>query len=527
MTESGVDELTRRRVTRRVALRFGLVALAVPLAAACTQSPPAAAPAKPAEAKPTEAPKPAVSPAASPAASPSPAPASPSPSPAAKPAAQAPTFPKAKIEGKLSVVQGRDFHPDHNTLIEQKIKEFGEKTGYPLEHSYVEAYAGGGNVIQKLTASVQAGDAPDVLTHNSLRPAQLTFLDLLEDVDSLQKDVIKEFGKPSVSMERRSLLNGTWWSVQHFSRSAGYWARQEPLKAAGIDVSRDFADWDKAREAALKVSSEAKGLWGWGYTVNRSGDGEDITRAIVMMWGGQLTDQTGDVVVLDKDPYRQYAIAALEWLKELYTDAKWAPMLPPGVNAWTDTGNNEAYLAGKLPFTSNAGTMYAKAVVDKNPVADDSYLIDPPKGLGPGGRVLRNPGDPTRWYIMKGSKNREAGEQLIRYMLSPEVQLELFKISPGYIYPAYEWGWDEKVITENRYARQVTDAWKKVHFDPDGFTQGEWPGPPTAHVASLEASNFWTDMFGEILSGKPIPEALKSAHDRAVRVFKEFGAKGE
>ena len=46
------------------------------------------------------------------------------------------------INGKLSVVQSRDFHPDHNTFVEQKIKEFAEKMNYPLDHSWAEAYAG-------------------------------------------------------------------------------------------------------------------------------------------------------------------------------------------------------------------------------------------------------------------------------------------------------------------------------------------------------------------------------------------------
>ena len=34
-------------------------------------------------------------------------------------------------------------------------------------------------------------------------------------------------------------------------------------------------------------------------------------------------------------------------------------------------------------------------------------------------------------------------------------------------------------------------------------------------------------MFGEILAGKSVEDSLKSAHERAVRTFKEFGAKGE
>jgi hypothetical protein len=34
-------------------------------------------------------------------------------------------------------------------------------------------------------------------------------------------------------------------------------------------------------------------------------------------------------------------------------------------------------------------------------------------------------------------------------------------------------------------------------------------------------------MFGEVLNGKTPEDAVKSGHDRAVRTFKEFGAKGE
>ena len=34
-------------------------------------------------------------------------------------------------------------------------------------------------------------------------------------------------------------------------------------------------------------------------------------------------------------------------------------------------------------------------------------------------------------------------------------------------------------------------------------------------------------MFGEILGGKSVEDALASAHTKAVQTFKEFGAKGE
>src|SRR5687768_9851111 len=217
-----------RRLPRRTILQLGLGALAaIPLVVACgqpsTTAKPAAEPAKPAApaattapaapaaaAKPTEAPKPAAD--AKPTAAPSAA-AKPDAKPAAaapaggRPEPKAPAFQAAKIAGKLAVVQSRDFHPDHNTFVEKKIREFTEKMNYPLDHSWAEAYAGAGNVVAKLTASVQAGDAPDVLIH-TLRPSELKFLELIEDTDDLAKRIIAEHGEMLPAVKRRHFLDG-------------------------------------------------------------------------------------------------------------------------------------------------------------------------------------------------------------------------------------------------------------------------------------------------------------------------------
>src|SRR5262249_26136768 len=238
-----------------------------------------------------------------------------------------------------------------------------------------------------------------------------------------------DFGPIFKIAEAQSNFDGKWWAVSHFTRAGGYWYREGALKAAGVDPKKDFEDWDKAREALLKASQPEKESWGWGMTANGSGDGNTTVQDHVMFRGGQITDEKGEIVVFGKDPYKQYAIDGLTFLKEVYTDAKYAKMLPTGVNAWTDPSNNEAYLAGKIFFSSNAGTMFAKAVFDKNPVKDDTYLMLPPKGTGPGGRVLAGAGGPARWFVIKGAKNREAAEQLIRYMHSADIQKEMFKIS--------------------------------------------------------------------------------------------------
>lgn len=442
-------------------------------------------------------------------------------------AAQAPAASKAKINGKLAVVQSRDFHPDHNALIEAKIKEFAQQQNYPLDHSYIEAYAGSGDVVQKLTAATLAGDAPDVLIH-TLRASQLHFLDIIEDVDALEQDLEKFHGKATPTFMRQSRLENKWWAIPHFSRAGGYWVRANAFKDAGIDPFKDVTDFQKLRDACLAVSRPDKEFYGWGQTANRSGDGDATVRDAVFDRGGQVVDETGQIVVLNKEPYRTAAIAGLTFLKELYTDPKYASMLPPGVGGWTDPTNNEAWLAGKIAMTSNAGTVFAKAIVDKNPVADDSYLLLQPAGTGPGARALMGAGAAMNFFIMKGAKNRDAAEQLIRYLMTPEMYRQMFKISTGYVYPAREWGWDQPEISESSFAQHVTDNWRKITADPSGWTGwADWPGPPSPQADALENSNFWTDTFGEVLSGKTPEDAVKSAHDRAVRTFKEFGAKGE
>ena len=156
--------------------------------------------------------------------------------------------------------------------------------------------------------------------------------------------------------------------------------------------------------------------------------------------------------------------------------------------------------------------MFAKAVFDKNPVADDTVFIPRAKGLGPNARVLQGV-DPMRFFIMKGTKNREAAEQLIHSLLAPDVQREIWKTGTGYAYPAYEWGWDEKILNEG-YAAKVTPAWKAVSLDPSAYIGASYPGPPSPWVSSLASSNFWTDMFGEVLGGKSPEDALKSGHER-------------
>jgi len=523
--ESNPSTWTERRVSRRTILRYSVLsAAALSLAAACQQAAAPAPTSAPAPAaKPTEAPKPAA-----PAATTAPAAAKPTEAP--KPAAPAQTapaaVPKVSIQGKFTVVQARDFHPDHNTMVENKIKEYAGQQGWALDHSYIEAFAGAGDVVQKLTATVQAGEPPDLLIHGE-SASQFRFLDIIEEVDALEMEIEKDHGKALPGYAKNQRLDGKWWAVPFYGRAGGLFVRQSAYKEIGVDPFTQLTDFEILRDTALKISKPEQEFWGWGRTANRGGDGNALVTEVIFQSGGQFTDETGEIVVFNKEPFRQGAIAGLTYLKEIFSDPKWAPMLPPGVGGWTDPTNNEAWLGGKIGMTSNAGTVFAKAVVDKNPIADDTFLVPVPRGLGPNARQLWGAGDCYNLFIMKGAKNRPAAEQMIKFLTTQAMHKEMFKISTGYVYPAREWGWDEPEIKESKYAQQITPTWQKILNHPSGYIGASYPGQPSPQITSLGPSNFLTDLFGEILGGKSVEDAVRDGHNRLVRTFKEFGAKGE
>ena len=540
---------TGRQMTRRGVLRYSLLSVAaLSVAAACQQAStpaPTSAPAAP-----TAAPKPTTAPAAAATTAPTAAAttaaaakptagattaAAGQPTAAAKPAGNfsgPPTvaslnLPKAKLDGKLTVVQAKDYYADHNTYVENEIKQFAQSMGYDLDHSYIEAYAGAGDVVQKLTAAVQAGNPPDLLIH-TLGPAQLHFLDIVEDVTDYETEIQKQQGPLPPAWEKQFRLDGKYWCIPHFARSGGFWARTSIFKAAGIDPAKDLTDYGALADAALKVSDGSKNMYGWGMTANRSGDGDNTVRLALFNFGGQVNDETGEIVVLNTEPYRTNNLAALNWLKDIYTNPKWAPMLPPGVGGWTDPSNNEAWLANQIAFTNNAGTLYAQSVGDKNPVADDTVLLEYPKGLGPGARRLQGPpAGPMFFYIMKGAKNKDAAFQIAQYLMTLEGMKKIFQISTGYVYPARQWGYDQPELTEAKYAKDITPVFQKMFNDPAGYQGTSHPAVPNPQSNALDNTNFWTDMFGEILGGKPVEDTLKDWHDRTVQTFQQFGAKGQ
>jgi multiple sugar transport system substrate-binding protein len=425
---------------------------------------------------------------------------------------------KAEVRGTFWVLQKKDFFPAMNDWFRNEVLAFCKEKGWPVDITYEAGYTGGTPFLEKLAASAAAGTPADLLMHSE-GITELRRLLVIDPVTDIVEQVIAQWGEPSARQKRDYLADGQWFAVPYFQRSDGGWFQRPVFEEKGIDIYqiRSYPDlW----EACLEVSNPDKELYGWGVTINRCGDGDWFRGRVQHGWGAYLQDETGKYVTINTPEM----VEAMTVMTDLYLQDKWKPMLPPGVLAWTDPSNNEAYLAGKLAYTQNGGTVYAKSIIDNNPIKDITGFHAPAGGPV---NLEFNSLSANNFMLLKGAKNQEAARETILHFLLPlESQDAIFSNAPAFALPAYEKLWDEsKYVPTNQVAMEQ----RSVATHPNGWIiPGEYPGP--AHNPALAAAGtagIMNDMVADILRGTPVAEAVKTCHERYVAVFKEFGLPGE
>jgi multiple sugar transport system substrate-binding protein len=297
--------------------------------------------------------------------------------------------------------------------------------------------------------------------------------------------------------------------------TVGAWfARRDLLEAAGIDP-QSLDTWDKRRDAALAISDPDNEVWGWGLTINRSGDGHGLIMSVIHSFGGSITDDSGLNVIFNSPE----TVAAVEWLAETYTSDMYKPMLPPGIESWGDSNNNEAYLAGTVGFTLNQFSVYAAAKANDNPVFPNTAVLHAPKTID-GERILE--AGQNGWFtIFKGAKNVDAAKAVIKHMLTPEVFSPMAQAGGGLFNPAYKglFG-DDYFSADPNFA-----VLGEILFNPDIYYGNSHPAKPNALIDSIIAASIPSQMMANVTTGAmSAAEAVEEAHKQIVQIFEEAGA---
>lgn len=440
------------------------------------------------------------------------APAAPAGETGAAPAAGEAAAPAA-AGAKMVVAHREEYFDEMETLFADAVKTWGAENGVEIETTTVAAEAGQ-DFVPKLLAQVAAGDPPNMVYHIRL-VQQLWSQNALEQVSDVVAQTTELYGEPAYGQKTQGLIDGEWYGVPYMMHGSAQFARRSKYEEAGIDPLADIPTWDDRREAALTISKPEEEFYGWGLTVNSGGDATGFIEGVIQSFGGHYTNEDITEVTFNSPE----TVAAVEWITEIFTSDKYAPMIPPGILSWTDSSNNEAFLAGTIGFTSNAASVYAKAKADGNPIFEDTVALE--TVIGPIGRKLESGGG-GQMLIPRGATHQDLAKQLMLYMVTPEVFLPISLISAGLFLPAYAGYYDMPEVVEAFKADEnLARMGKASQGDHPGAS---WPAPNSPLFDGIASQAVLTDMMAQIIAQGVAPaDAVAQAAERIVSIGNEMG----
>lgn len=415
--------------------------------------------------------------------------------------------------GKLTVIHRTEYFEDAQTMFRSSVQAFADANKVQLDISTTNPESFG-DFLGKMTAAVKAGNPPDFAYTSNVSVSQMTALDLVEDVTDVVEEAIKRYGKimPGINAEINGKIDGKWRSIPYLGATTGFFIRGDKLKEKGIDPA-SLTTFDKRRDAALAISGPD--FYGWGLTPNQSGDGYGYLVLLIQAFGGHYTDETGKIVQFNSPE----TVKAYEWLAETYDrGGKYAAMLPPGIESWNDTGNNEAYLAGSIGYTHNAFSVYANAKLNKNPVFPNTVLLRAPTANNGDSRDGGNVGG---WLtIFKGAPNKDLAKQLALAMIDPKTFTPMSALAGGLFMPAYENLWTPELIAADPNYAII----KEQVSVTNPFLGETWPAKPAPQFGAIRAQGIIEQSVGNAIAKRMTPaDAVKDAHDKIVQLFEEGG----
>jgi multiple sugar transport system substrate-binding protein len=420
----------------------------------------------------------------------------------------------AEESGTLSILHRIEYFEQVQSLFRQALEDFAVMHEIMLDASTFSPATG--DFIGKMQAAVAAGNPPDLAYISGfVSVSQLHLLDLIADVTEVVNTLEGLYGStmPGPSPHKNARFDGVWKAIPYLASCGAWFSRAGKLQAAGIDPLTDLDSYDQRRDAALAISDADSSFWGWGLTPNQSGDGYSFLIGVINAFGGHYTDSSGTIVEFESAE----TLAAVEWLTELYTGETYAPMLPPGILGWTDTSNNETYLAGAIGMTANAFSLYAQAKHEKNPVFADTVALRSPLTLD--GRRQETSGND--WLIMlKGAANIELAKELALYLVDPVQFTPMAAEGAGLFMPAYEDLWTDALLAVDPNFATIKD----IVSNPDPYIGHSWPAEPSAAIDAIRAASIPEKMMANIIANRMNPaEALANAQRQIVDIIEEGG----
>jgi multiple sugar transport system substrate-binding protein len=416
----------------------------------------------------------------------------------------------------MGVLSQKLYSTAANEALDSSIRKFADATGTKIENSLVQADAG--DVVAKIDAEVKGGVARDLAFMTDSRfVAQFHALGDLEDVSDIVRALTAKYGEPCAEAKNFCVFDGKWFAIPYHFIGIGSFLRKDWMQAKGI-APKDVYTWEELRDLCLAISDPGKRRFGWGMTVNRSGDGNGMIEALINSYGGAIATNDGRKVTFDSPE----TVQAVTFLGDIYTNPKYHPMLPPGVASWTDTSNNENWLAGILGYTRNSFSVYADSKTKKNPVYGNTHVFS--DCIGPATDKSLLLGQSQGFVVFKGAKNPALAKLLAQYLVSAPALVGVSKEAPGLAMPAWQKVWDaDPFFKGGDPAFAMVRAMSQQPLPLTTKNGLTFPQKASAGQQAVVAAYVLTDMMQQVVQGAAPAQAVKAAHTKMVQIFTQQG----
>lgn len=423
----------------------------------------------------------------------------------------------ASLKGSsMGMLSQKLYSEAANAALDGAVKKFADATGTKIENSLVQADAG--DVVAKIDAEVKGGVARDLAFMTDSRfVAQFQALGDLEDVTDIVKTLTARYGEPTAESKNFCVFDGKWYAIPYHFIGIGSFLRKDWMQEKGISP-KDVYTWEELRDLCLAISDPAKRRFGWGMTVNRSGDANGMIEALINAYGGSIASNDGRKVTFNSPE----TVQAVTFLGDIYTNPKYKPMLPPGVAAWTDSSNNENWLAGVLGYTRNQFSVYADSKTKQNPVYGNTHVFA--DCIGPATDKPLLLGQSQGFVVFKGAKNAALAKLLAQYLISAPALLGVAKEAPGLALPAWEKVWDaDPFFTSGDPAFPIMRKITQQSLPLTTKNGLAFPQKASAGQQAAVGAYVLTDMMQQVVQGTAPAKAVQDAHAKMVQIFTQQG----
>jgi multiple sugar transport system substrate-binding protein len=418
--------------------------------------------------------------------------------------------------GSVGMLSQKLYSESANQALDRSLQAFAQATGTTVQNDLVSGDSG--DMVAKMDAEVKAGTSRDLAFMSDERfVPQLQNLGDLEDVTDVVEEMKALYGEPATEATNFCVFNGRWYAIPYHFIAAGMFLRKDWYAEKGLPLKPTYT-WEELRDNALEVSDPAQRRFGWGITINRSGDANGFIESVINTYGGSIADNTGQRVVFNSPE----TVEAVTFIGDIYTNPKWEPMLPPGIESWTDTGNNENWLAGIIGVTNNQYSIYADSKTKGNPVYANTHPFN--GAIGP---AIDRPiafGSSNSFVIFKGAKNPDLAKQVAKFMVSGSALLGVAQGAPCLVNPSWEKVWDsDPYYTNGDPAYAAIREQTKTPIPLTTATGYTFPQAPSPGEQAAVAAYLLTDMMQSVVQGTAPAEAVATTHDRMVQIFEQQG----